>query len=413
MVIGIEFPFSKLSDSDFHREIGTWIYQCNQTLASKDLYADIIENPDKNDTQYKEMFSNIESKYYDVKQTSKILQVGLKDFSLFHCNMRSLKKNLTLLNDILTTFKEMPSIIAISETKLNENNISNISIPGYQFLSKHSPTNAGGVGIYIKDNIQVIRRQDFEFDFDGVETCFLEVPRIKQKNIIIGCIYRHPESNLETFHQLLSQRLDLINRTGLEAYLTGDYNINFLHYSSSNQVSDYLDMLFSLGYMPLITKATRITYHSKTLIDHIYTNVPCKTIKSGICLADISDHLPCFCTFTSNLPFSNQQKFYRDFTTFRKEKFIEDLKTVDFMSLINTNVHESMSSVINKLQHITDKHAPTKKASNSKMKQLKKPWISNSILVSIKKRHKLFKSHFLSGDPEKIKQYKIYNNKLN
>ena len=47
----------------------------------------------------------------------------------------------------------MPSIIAISETKLNENNISNISIPGYQFLSKHSPTNAGGVGIYIKGKI--------------------------------------------------------------------------------------------------------------------------------------------------------------------------------------------------------------------------------------------------------------------
>ena len=141
----------------------------------------------------------IESKYYDVKQTSKILQVGPKDFSLFHCNMRSLKKNLTLLNDILTTFKEMSSIIAISETKLNENNISNISSPGYQFLSKHSPTNAGGVGIYIKDNIQVIRRQDFEFDFGGVETCFLEVPRIKQKNIIIGCIYRHGSRSVRLF----------------------------------------------------------------------------------------------------------------------------------------------------------------------------------------------------------------------
>ena len=84
MVTGIEFPFSKLSDSDFHSEIGT--------LASKDLYADIIENPDKSDTQYEEIFSNIESKYYDVKQTSKILQVGPKGFSLFHCYMRSLKK---------------------------------------------------------------------------------------------------------------------------------------------------------------------------------------------------------------------------------------------------------------------------------------------------------------------------------
>ena len=35
------------------------------------------------------------------------------------------------------------------------------------------------------------------------------------------------------------------------------------------------------------------------------------------------------------------------------------------------------------------------------------------LLVSIKKRHELFKSHFLCKDPDKIKQYKIYNNKLN
>ena len=35
-------------------------------------------------------------------------------------------------------------------------------------------------------------------------------------------------------------------------------------------------MLFELSYMPLVTKATRITYHSKTLIDHIYTNAKWK-----------------------------------------------------------------------------------------------------------------------------------------
>ena len=35
------------------------------------------------------------------------------------------------------------------------------------------------------------------------------------------------------------------------------------------------------------------------------------------------------------------------------------------------------------------------------------------MLVSIKKRHKLFKSHFLCKDPDKIKQCKTYNNKLN
>ena len=51
----------------------------------------------------------------------------------------------------------------------------------------------------------------------------------------------------------------------------------------------------------MITKATRITNHSATLIDHIYTNSPEKVIKSGICLADISDHLPCFCTVSTTL----------------------------------------------------------------------------------------------------------------
>ncbi|CAH3173499.1 unnamed protein product, partial [Porites evermanni] len=50
--------------------------------------------------------------------------------------------------------------------------------------------------------------------------------------------------------------------------------------------------LLSLGFMPIITKPTRITDHTATLIDHIYTNTPEKLIKSGLCLADISDHLP-------------------------------------------------------------------------------------------------------------------------
>ena len=49
-------------------------------------------------------------------------------------------------------------------------------------------------------------------------------------------------------------------------------------------------MLLSLGLMPIITKPTRITDHTATLIDHIYTNTLEKLIKSRLCLADISDH---------------------------------------------------------------------------------------------------------------------------
>lgn len=45
--------------------------------------------------------------------------------------------------------KEGPDVIAISETKLKENNLTNISIPGYEFLNTNSKTSAGGVGLYL------------------------------------------------------------------------------------------------------------------------------------------------------------------------------------------------------------------------------------------------------------------------
>ena len=76
--------------------------------------------------------------------------------------MRSLPKNLTSLEDIICTVKESPEIIAISETKLQEKNIYNISIPAYVFLNTNSPTSAGGVGLYISQELSFIRRRDLE-----------------------------------------------------------------------------------------------------------------------------------------------------------------------------------------------------------------------------------------------------------
>ena len=136
-----ELPFTCLTDIEFLRETGAWIYQCTSALNSKDLITDILAGPNKLESCENEGIST-ESKYYDVKNTAKILKTGNKGFSLLHCNTRSLSKNLPLLNDILLMCKEMPSVIAISETKLSDDNLSNVAIHGYKFISKHSPTNA-------------------------------------------------------------------------------------------------------------------------------------------------------------------------------------------------------------------------------------------------------------------------------
>ena len=49
-------------------------------------------------------------------------------------------------------------------------------------------------------------------------------------------------------------------------------NIDLLKCHMHQQTCVYTDMLYSYDLLPVITKPTRITSHTATLIDHIYTN---------------------------------------------------------------------------------------------------------------------------------------------
>ena len=74
-------------------------------------------------------------------------------------------------------------------------------------------------------------------------------------------------------------------------------------------------MLYSHDLLPVITKPTRITNHSATLIDHIYTNTV-NSLVSGILTIDISDHLPVFCMADMKLKKQNHQMYFRDYSKF-------------------------------------------------------------------------------------------------
>ena len=200
-----EFPFYGLEDREFMKAIGSWVYHPSCLLTdSRDLFQNVVENPENVDEWN---MNTIESKYYNIKQAGMYFQkASTKGFSILSCNTRSLPKSVCLLNDILLTVNEIPSVIAISETKLTDNGIQNISIPGYEFIGQNSETNAGGTGLYIKDNIKFIRRTDLEFSTTG----FVELPRAKQKSVVIGCIYRHPHNDRQSFLQIMRQKLEYL-----------------------------------------------------------------------------------------------------------------------------------------------------------------------------------------------------------
>jgi len=69
-----------------------------------------------------------------------------------------------------------PDFIAISETKLNNNNNYNdIQLPVYTFVNKNSLTQAGGVGIYVKISLIYKIRSDLDLRSDHIEDIWVEV----------------------------------------------------------------------------------------------------------------------------------------------------------------------------------------------------------------------------------------------
>ena len=59
-------------------------------------------------------------------------------------------------------------------------------------------------------------------------------------------------------------------------------------------------MLFANNILPVITKPTRVTDHTATLIDHIYTN-SVQNLTAGILTIEVTDHLPIFCIAKAQL----------------------------------------------------------------------------------------------------------------
>ena len=76
----------------------------------------------------------------------------------------------------------------------------------------------------------------------------------------------------------------------------GDFNIDLLKTENSDYSSRFCEQLFTSSFFPLITRSSRITQHTATLIDNIFTNDLAQLDSgiNGIIFFYISDHLPIF-----------------------------------------------------------------------------------------------------------------------
>ena len=122
-------------------------------------------------------------------------------FSFLDCNIRSIKANIDNLINMLSELYFPLSITGLTETKLktDQEEILNINIPGYNFLSQPSLYNAGGVGVFVKNGISYSCREDLSSVKEGCESLWIEIQNDAEHNTICGIIYRHPHGNLDSF----------------------------------------------------------------------------------------------------------------------------------------------------------------------------------------------------------------------
>ena len=74
----------------------------------------------------------------------------------------------------------------------------------------------------------------------------------------------------------------------------GDFNINLLNYDSHSETNDFINIMVSNHLLPHILHPTRVTDHSATIIDNIFSNNLELATLSGNILNNISDHFPQF-----------------------------------------------------------------------------------------------------------------------
>ena len=197
----------------------------------------------------------------------------------------------------------------------------------------------------------------------------------------------------------------------------GDFNLNLLNCENHKLTNEFLDIMYSNMFFPLITRPTRITSYTATLIDNIFTNNLDNCIFSGLFFTDISDHLPIFCLLycqeQPNKPKDNSYIFFRDKNRDKVLKFRDKLENTDWAAVCEPpdpiNSYAKFQCEYTNIFHSCFPLIKSKACS----KRFSKPWMTNGLCISIKRKNKLYRKFRKNPSCENNTSYKDFKNKLN
>ena len=199
----------------------------------------------------------------------------------------------------------------------------------------------------------------------------------KSKNIIISCIYRTPGTSIEIFTNWIDSMFSkFCNKV---VVFCGDFNIDLLNPSNYSAIDTFINTMYSVSLFPKITRPSRITSYSATLIDNIFTNHIENKSESGLLIKDITDHLPVFVVYNGNYKITRADR----------PKQYKRTRTEESIKLLNNDLGELQWEVVYEkgdsnsaydtfmriVKTLYDKNCPVKEW-NCKKNYTSCPWIT-------------------------------------
>ena len=302
------------------------------------------------------------------------------------------------------------------------------ALEGYNLhFRNRSRCKRGGVAIFVRKELHCKELSNLSFFEENIfESLTLEVETSKGKKILVSSVYTPPYNNNLNLNLNLASFSETIfeNWTNLQtqldekhwdSYICTDTNMDLLKFDRNEVCKEFLHLNLFNGFLPLITKPTRLSNSCATLIDNIFTNSSKIESQCGIITSTISDHFPCF--HTLDLAKIKGKKKDFEFRAFNEENILRFrglLGTRNWDEIIESeNTETAFDEFLSEFSICFEEAFPVKKIRFNKNIHKGKDFMSKGLLISRLRKLELSKKRIEDPTPQNINEYNVYLNSYN
>ena len=306
--------------------------------------------------------------------------------NLLHLNVRGIiskqSKLVRLLQDCIG--RHTIHVVTLNETWLTKDNEHYLNIPDYHVVKRNRMgKKGGGVCILIHKSLNYKEIDTINtLKFKHIEHICVEI-KLHDKNVSVSSLYRPPNTNATEFNIEYEKYIKKLKSTKLDTVIGLDHNLDLLNMEKHKPTQEFFNMNINNQLFPTITKPTRITSTTATLLDNLMVNLSLnQNYLSGILVDDMSDHLPCLLVLKGK---RYEQKepitiTYREMKEDNILKIKKELKEIPWDSIMfSDNVDENFDIFHNQLQECISRNTTEKRITIPYKQRLKEPWMTPGI----------------------------------